>query len=251
MEIVNFTGVTKKSFEVARPIKALGFKVAGPRTWLGLSTLFLSVAISSKSGRQIDILDTVPMKDVLAFSQYGEGTHLTLKDAAQTQQILRVNLAPELGVQLANDEELICTLTGLLPEETVQIFGLEAHQAGTNVYDISQLGVQTGIFSREFDVNNAEALMLPNVGGLRKVVITYPNGTVNTYTLDELQMLALEKNDVSAFNIDLTAASAVTILSAVHDAVITLIVRAAVKVEVFSDGAGLTFSMCSIKSRLV
>lgn len=189
MEIYNEVGKTKTpQLRVTKSIGALNIYAKLP--FESLSNEKITAHIERANGDNQEIATNISLKAFMATSVFGEGViRSTVKDCSAVCE-----LANEGAIDMAEDETLVISLTGLNPIVHYSLEGLEMPVKSSETVFFTEKVVLNGQKNRKFDVTEFDEAII--LGEFDKVKLEYGTDEGNS-------TIELSKNELRALSFDM------------------------------------------------
>lgn len=193
---------------IERDISGLYFELAVPAASaiaiadasVHLRSLTMDAYVVSKKAGQVQIANQTPLSVIAEYGQNAEG-FIRIVDNGTNITGLRffLPLCPEGALSMQDDETISIAISGVpnSADYKLNIWGIETSTADFSVHQFSEKAVPEGNTEKEFDLTDVHTLIVPNVGNVTEVVITYSNGKWCRYTNQEMNAISDMSNDLA------------------------------------------------------
>lgn len=194
MEILNETGKTKTpQLRVTKSIGALLIGASCP--YEGLKNEKITAHIERANGDNQEIATNISLKAFIATSVFGEGT--IKSDAKYFSAVCE--MANDGAIDMAEDETLVLSFTGLNPLLRYTVEGLEMPVKSSETVFFTEKVVLNGQKSRKFDVEAFDEAVI--LGDFDKVKLTYATDEGSStieLSVKELRALSFDMGNLIA-----------------------------------------------------
>jgi|GEM_PF-6093676 hypothetical protein len=191
--------------KVFRPLQTILIDVHGKQQYDSVDFLTLAAKlnvtlINSKTGNQDSIIPFVTLNLLGEIATMHEGSviYKNGQDFADgiSHLLVPVLLNPASNLQIDNDKYLDIELSGLLPGQTVDLYGFETQSLSEMVCKYSKFSIPIGTSRNTTTVGSNDVLALP-VGGFDSIRLSFTSGVVADMSPIELDYYMAKENDLT------------------------------------------------------
>jgi hypothetical protein len=209
MQIGDFNASQSKNLTVEKPFSTLGFSLTTSATVDNVSKLItelkkvsISVSYVKRDGNPIRPITSINLYDLAMMSQNKSGA--VSFDTVNRVCRFTIDLSESGNIPFNNDETCYVDIVNGSADITGKVFAIEVAFGGVDYVAYSTLDVLAGKKDVSFDVTYLSALMLnrSDVTASTEIQITYTNGRVCRYKIDELLFIESARDNNLIVSID-------------------------------------------------